>query len=245
MPADYLTPSPSRTVVARVDQRWAETTGAHLLVVDPDIDGTSLRNDLAARGVHTTVTSSTTDALVEYGRCHSTAVIVAPTAAGVVPVEFVETIRRFGSPFVVAVLDRADDPCAGDLMRAGSSAVIERPYDGATVWKLLQGSSHALDGQARVSFGPIELDARAFTVTVRGERLQDLPLKEFELLRSLMYRAPEVMSNDELRLAVWGAHGGQIPDNTLAVHVARLRNRLQGTARIRRIRGRGYALILD
>ena len=37
-----------------------------------------------------------------------------------------------------------------------------------------------------VSFGPIELDARTFTVRVRGERIQDLPLKEFELLRALM-----------------------------------------------------------
>ncbi|WP_425574079.1 winged helix-turn-helix domain-containing protein [Nocardioides bigeumensis] len=34
-------------------------------------------------------------------------------------------------------------------------------------------------------------------------------------------------------------------DNALAVHVARLRCRLEGTARIRRVRGRGYALALD
>ena len=80
---------------------------------------------------------------------------------------------------------------------------------------------------------------------MRGERIQDLPLKEFELLRALMFHAPEIMSNDELRVSLWGTEGTQILDNTLAVHVARLRNRLQGIARIRRIRGRGYALTLD
>ena len=96
-----------------------------------------------------------------------------------------------------------------------------------------------------MSFGPIELDARAFTVRVRRRADPDLPLKEFELLRVLMCRAPEIMSNDELRVLLWGPDGTQILDNTLAVHVARLRNRLQGIARIRRIRRRGYSLTLD
>ena len=78
---------------------------------------------------------------------------------------------------------------------------------------------------------------------VKGERIRDLPLKEFELLRTLMHRAPEVLPDQDVWRELWGHE--QINGNTLAVHVARLRHRLEGVARIRRIRGRGYLLALD
>ncbi len=225
-------------------RRWVEATGAHLLVVDPAVEGDDLVSFMASRGVHVTMAVSTVDALVEFGRTHAAAVVVAPDAAGLTPAEFVQAIRRFGTPYVIAVVDPARgangiEPIPDDC------GVVERPYDAASVWDLLQSSGHAMEDHAMVAFGPIELDARAFTVRVRGERIQDLPLKEFELLRALMHQAPEIMSNDELRVSLWGPEGTQILDNTLAVHVARLRNRLQGIARIRRIRGRGYSLTLD
>jgi DNA-binding winged helix-turn-helix (wHTH) protein len=59
-----------------------------------------------------------------------------------------------------------------------------------------------------------------------------------------MYHAPEVLADGELRAAVWGTQTEGPPANTIAVHVGRLRNRLQGVVRIRRIRGRGYSLTL-
>ena len=131
-------------------------------------------------------------------------------------------------------------------MLAGVSAVVERPYAAATLWDLLQGSSQALDDHARVSFGPIELDAGAYTVRLHGERIRpDLPLKEFEMLRALLYRAPGVLTNEELRASVWGSQGALPRNNTLAVFAGRLRHRLEGVATIRRVRGRGYSLTLE
>jgi DNA-binding response OmpR family regulator len=222
-----------------------EPSAVHVMVVDPAVDGRALRLTLESRGVRVTHVASTVDGLVEFGRTLPVAVVVAPDTPGITPASFVQAIRRHGSPFVVAVLslDHRDD--VGELMLAGSSAVIERPYDGNAVWDLLRRSHPALEDQALLSLGPLELDTRAYAVRVRGARMRDLPLKEFELLRTLMVRAPEVVSNDDIRAAVWGAEGEQIPDNTLAVHVARLRARLQGIATIRRLRGRGYALSAD
>jgi DNA-binding response OmpR family regulator len=248
-PAGLLTRGDPRDVhgpaLARVHtRRWVEATGAHLLVVDPAVEGDHFGAFMASRGVHVTMAASTLDGLVEFGRIHAAAVVVAPDAAGLGLVEFVETIRRFGTPYVIAVVDpaRGDD---GIEWLPDDCGVVERPYDPVSVWHLLESSGHAMDEHLTVAFGPIALDSRTFTVRVRGERIHDLPLKEFELLGALMQRAPEIMSNDELRVSLWGPEGTQILDNTLAVHVARLRNRLQGIARIRRIRGRGYALTLD
>jgi DNA-binding response OmpR family regulator len=218
--------------------------GARLLVVDPEIDGPRLQEDLADRGLLATVLESTVDALVEVGRQRPGTVIVAAVTVGLPALEFVQAVRRFANPFVVAVVDQPDLAVSEPLIQA-SSALLERPYDAQAVWEVVQDSAEALGDHVRVVVGPLELDARAFVVKVRGNRLKDLPLKEFELLQALMSHAPDVVSNDELRHAVWGSSENQILDNTLAVHVARLRHRLLGAARIRRLRGRGYALVVD
>lgn len=224
--------------------RWNEAPGATLLVVDPQVEEEPLRTEMSARGVHVTWCGSTVDGLIEFGRTHPNAVVIAPEADGIAATEFVETIRRHGAPFVIAALATPDAAEAGPLLLAGAGAAVTRPYTAETLEGVLQQSNHALDDHARVSFGPIELDARAYTVSVDGQRLSDLPLKEFEMLRVLMYRAPDVLSDDELRASLWGSENGGPTDNTLAVHAGRLRTRLQGVASIRRVRGLGYALSL-
>jgi two-component system, OmpR family, response regulator len=235
---------PHRQAAARAStQRWTEATGAHLLVIDPDAD-IQVADDMSARGVHVTAVSSTIDGLILFGRTNPQAIVLATRAPGVSATDFIATVLEYSSPFVIAALDSADEPDAGALLIVGASAAVTRPYTAATLWEVLQRSTHALDHHAQVSFGPIELDARAYTVHIHGQRIADLPLKEFELLRVLMTRAPGVVDNDELRSFLWGGDGNGPTDNTIAVHVARLRNRLQGIALIRRVRSRGYALSL-
>jgi DNA-binding response OmpR family regulator len=222
-----------------------ETSGAaHLLVVDPRQDDAHLREDLANRGVHVTWVESTLQGLIEFGRVCPAAVIVSADARGVPATEFVATVSQYETTLVIAGLTTDDAADAGRLMLAGAGAVVTRPYGGKAVWEVMQRSRHPLDDQARVSFGPIELDARSYSVRVDGERIADLPLKEFELLRVLLCRAPEVLTDEEVRASLWGNELGGPTDNTIAVHAARLRNRLQGVARVRRIRGRGYSLTL-
>ena len=239
------TESPPRQAAARSYlHRWTEATGAHLLVVDPFVAGAPLREALAGRGVHVTCVESAVDGLIEFGRTNPNAVVIAPEAAGLPAIDFVTSIRRYGAPFVIVSLATADAPDAGALMLAGAGAAVTRPYTAETLWRVLQQSNHALDDHARVTFGPVELDARAYTVRIHGERLADLPLKEFELLRALMYRAPDVLSDADLRDALWGAESHEITGNALAVHAGRLRNRLGEDVRVRRVRGRGYALTL-
>lgn len=236
--------TPPRHAVAQTMEHWVEATGAQCLVVDPRAD-TSFARAMAVRGVHVTIVGSTLDALVEFGRTCPSVILVAVDSLGVPATSFVEKVREYGSPYVIAVLDSSDQPEAGPMLCAGAMAAVVRPYDAPTIWGVLSRTDHAFDALARVVFGPIELDARAYTVTVDGVRIPDLPLKEFELLRALLFRAPEVLENDQLRTALWGHAGNRPADNTIAVHVRRLRQRLEGIAVIRRVRGRGYSLVLS
>ena len=53
---------------------------SHLLVVDPVVDGARLTTDMALHGVHVTVTESTIDGLVQFGRHRPTTVVVSSAA---------------------------------------------------------------------------------------------------------------------------------------------------------------------
>jgi DNA-binding response OmpR family regulator len=214
-----------------------------LLVVDPQATDDTLVSELTARGVRVSTVASTIDGLVEFGRSNPSAVIVAPDAAGLSPAAFVTAIRRHANPFVITVLDPAHGAGIDRLLAAGANAAVERPYDAVDVWAMLAEARDGLPVPSALTIGPIELDPRAYSVRVNGARIGDFPLREFELLRALMRHAPEVLPDQDVWRELWGLE--QVNCNTLAVHVARLRHRLEGVARIRRIRGRGYLLALD
>lgn len=199
---------------------------------------------MAGRGVHVTWVASTAEGLIEFGRIDPHVVVVAPDAPGMPPAEFVAAVTERGTAYVVVGVRCEAATEAGGLMLAGAHAVVSRPYAADELWDRLHRIPRPLDDHALVRFGPIELDAGAYSVRVAGERIADLPLKEFELLRALLLVAPEVVTDDELRDALWGTAGKRPNGNTIAMHVTRLRHRLEGVAAIRRIRGRGYSLTL-
>jgi DNA-binding response OmpR family regulator len=241
-------PAAPEEAARAMHERWAEITGAHLLVVDPRLDADGDAADMlergAARGIQVTLTGSALDGLVALGRLDPDAIVVATDATDLSAIDFVSKVREHSTALVIAALDEAEPVTAGALMLAGASAAVTRPYSVEAVWDVWSRSAHPPHSHVRLSYGPIELDARAYTVYIGGERIADLPLKEFELLRTLMHHAPHVISNDELRMALWGDPESRPTDNTIAVHVGRLRSRLQQVARIRRIRGRGYSLTI-
>jgi len=240
-----LNDSRQRQVTARAhSDYWTEATGPHLLVVDSRGDDSLTRTFMNARGVHVTWAGSTLDGLVEYGRVRPYAVIVCSAAEGIPATEFVSKIREHGSPFVIAALNDANAGDAAELVLAGAGAVLSEPYTAGSIWELLQRFCHTLDHHVRLSFGPIDLDAGAYIVRVNSERIADLPLREFELLRILMYRAPDVLSDEEIRGSLCRSGGEGPTSNTIAVHAGRLRSRLEGVAQVRRVRGRGYSLTL-
>lgn len=230
-----------RKVVRESLHRWVEAAGLQVLVVDPVLDDGRLAAGMAGLGVHVTWVGDTRAGLIEFGRIAPHAVVVAPDAPGMDPGEFVRLIRSHGSPYVIAGAGEGMEP----LLVAGAAAVVARPYPAEEVWELLSHGPRSVAEHTLLTVGPLELDATAFTVRVRGTRIADLPLKEFELLRALMLHAPGVVTDDELRDALWGAQGRRPGGNTIAMHATRLRNRLGEVAVVRRVRGRGYSLTAE
>lgn len=90
---------------------------------------------------------------------------------------------------------------------------------------------------AQLTRGTIEIDQTKMQVKKDGEILL-LTLTEYKILIALIKRS-SVVTRDMLLQALWDDGGKYVDDNTLSVHVSRLKNKI-GAEHIRTVRGVGY-----
>lgn len=84
----------------------------------------------------------------------------------------------------------------------------------------------------------LSIDLARMTVNRNGESVFVTPT-EFKILSALIRNKGQIMTRRQLLEVIWDAGEQFIDDNTLSVHVSRLREKV-GVARIRTIRGVGY-----
>ncbi|HZJ57635.1 MAG: response regulator transcription factor [Clostridiales bacterium] len=91
------------------------------------------------------------------------------------------------------------------------------------------------------SYKSVVLDTRKHSVTVK-DRVVDLTLKEFELLKLLMKNAGAVLTRDMLLENIWG-YDFDGETRTVDVHIRTLRQKLSDEGKIiETVRGVGYRL---
>ena len=86
--------------------------------------------------------------------------------------------------------------------------------------------------------GGLRIDPQMMSVFSGGERIYVTPT-EFQLLSTLVRNAGRVLTRRILLQTVWDDSGLYIDDNTLSVHISRLREKI-GVDRIQTVRGIGY-----
>ena len=91
--------------------------------------------------------------------------------------------------------------------------------------------------KAALSRGGFDLDEERMQVLTNGEALP-LTLTEYKILTMLL-ESKAVVSRDRLLQVLWDDGGKFIDDNTLSVHMSRLREKV-GADHIRTVRGVGY-----
>lgn len=87
--------------------------------------------------------------------------------------------------------------------------------------------------------GDVELDAQYMSVRRAGAPVAVTPT-EFRILHMLMRGAGRVATREMLLRCIWDDEGVFIDDNTLTVHISRLREKV-GARHIRTVRGVGYS----
>jgi len=217
--------------------------GVLLLVADPDgLAGGPLDTELHVAGLNTTWCRDGAEALVEFGRRRPDAVLAAPCLEAVDTPTVVRTLRNAGCRPVLVGIGPDDLAEAGPALVAGATGVVSRPYAASEITARLEAEIQDMEQRVRLAYGPLELDPWAYRVRAGGVVLENLPLKEFELLRLLMAHADRVVTPEQITAALWGDSSSRPSSNAITVHVGRLRHRLAGVAELRTVRGRGYRL---
>ncbi len=153
-----------------------------------------------------------------------------------------ETGRHSPVLFLTA-LSTVDERVRG--LRAGSDDYLVKPFEPAELIARLETiqrlQAEATETVLRV--GPLKLDLLARKAFRDGRDL-DLLAHEFRLLEYLMRRPGKVLTREMILLDVWNYRF--VPDsNVVAVHVSKLRRKLEGGGElplIHTVRGTGFVL---
>ncbi|MFG1941310.1 response regulator transcription factor [Nonomuraea sp. NPDC048826] len=215
-----------------------------LLVADPDTAKVEvLAEALGREGVEVTGVPDGAQALIQTGVLRPDVLLVSASLPLISAVDFVRTIRISHPMPVLLGVGEGHAELAVQALSAGATACVAMPYRLPELLPLIQAAATGESGRV-ITVGDVELDAHAYQVRVAG-RAVHLPLREFELLHYLMRNLGRTVTREQIMRHVWHASGDDVPTNTIAVHVKRLRARLGDTddALIRTVRGVGYRLV--
>ncbi len=148
---------------------------------------------------------------------------------------------------MLSARDAVTDKVEG--LRAGADDYLPKPFDlNELVARLLALLRRGRDSRTREqpdrSYADVTLNALTWTATRGGEPLPLTPT-EFRLLEFLLSKPKAICKRDDLLGAIWGSTSIESDSNTLEVHIANLRQKLERGGRprlVHTVRGVGYVL---
>jgi DNA-binding response OmpR family regulator len=160
--------------------------------------------------------------------------------------ELTESLREAGNNVPILMVSAKQLPAdkhKGFL--AGTDDYITKPIDDEEmlyrIKALLRRAKIA--SERRIVIGEVTLDYDSLTVT-RGEEIQELPQKEFQLLYKLLSFPGKIFTRIQLMDEIWGAES-DTGWETVTVHIGRLRKRFEDYPEfsIESVRGLGYKAV--
>lgn len=225
---------------------WTSRAQLTVLVADPDPDEYGALNDLKTHEpLNLVICTDGAQALYLAGSLTPDVVLLSMQLPVVLPSDVVRSLRQHVDTPIYLGIRAGEAEAAGPGLALGATGIVNRPYEHRELDALMQvhieRARPRMDQEAVLRLGQLELDSPAFAVRAAGRPLE-LTLREFELLRFLILHSERAVTQDQIRAEVWGARGEDVTANTIAVHIGRLRVRLEGVAEIVSIRGVGYRL---
>jgi len=207
------------------------STGS-ILVTDDDAElRRVLRMTLAALGFDVAESSNGEQALKELESRHFEVVLLDVNMPGMGGIEACRKIRnRVPRQQILMLTVRDKEADMIEALDAGADDYITKPFSIPELAARLRSAvrrstASALDTDAPIAIGDIELDPARRTVRKSGALLRLTP-KEFELLHYLMGRAGLPLAHAKLLHAIWGPeYGGEL--EYLRTFVHQLRKKLE------------------
>ncbi len=161
-----------------------------------------------------------------------------------------KTIRSSCLP-VLVVLNQVDElSCVKALMTGADDCIHQLTHAHelvARIYAMIRRNRRVQGSATSIRVQDLEIDRSAFQLR-QGERIVSLTRKEFEILAFLASPPGIVRSAEDILRVVWG-RGHEHYVQTLRVHIANLRRKIDDTQRIPKYIGTvactGYFLIKD
>ncbi|HJE58878.1 MAG TPA: response regulator transcription factor [Nocardiopsis listeri] len=168
-----------------------------------------------------------------------------PDADGI---DLLRRLRRRPQTAIIAVTARSEERDRVRGLRAGADDYVVKPFGvaellariDAVLRRTRSARAEPEPENPPLRTGDLVIDVDSREAELGGEPLQ-LTRKEFDLLRLLISRAPNVVARDQILDQVWGA-AWEASSRTLDTHIASLRGKLGDAVHIRTVRGVGYVL---
>lgn len=220
---------------------------ATILIAEDDLSLNRLMQTVLKQHGHSVLQSENgQDALMLMQEHHVDLIIsdiMMPTMDGF---ELLECLRQTNHalPFLfVTAKDRIEDKSRG--FQAGVDDYMVKPIDikemVLRVEALLRRSRIA--NEHMLAIGQTVLDSTKFTV-MRGDDLQQLTQKEFQLLFKLLSYPNRIFTRMQIMDEIWGMTSTS-DERTINVHISKLRSRFEHNPdfKIETVRGLGYKAV--
>ena len=219
----------------------------HLLVVDDDKNTRLFLTALLEEAGYTvTAASNGEEALEMMDRAHIDLVVLDIMMPKMDGYEFTRLLRESDNDLPILMVSAKQLPADKHKgFAVGTDDYVTKPIDDEEflyrIKALLRRAQIATEH--RITVGDVVLDYDSFTVT-KGDRVQELPQKEFLLLYKLLSYPGKIFTRIQLMDEIWGADS-ETGWETVTVHIGRLRRRFEGWEEfsIESVRGLGYKAV--
>ena len=221
-----------------------------LVVEDEESFVDALTVGLRREGFLVVVARDGVEAMTQFDRYKPDVVLLDVMLPKVSGLDVCRQIRAKSRTPVIMVTAKTSEIDTVVALEVGADDYITKPYRlrelVARIRAVLRRSPTVAEAPDEsdelLEVGDVKLDASSHEVTIRGDVVA-FPLKEFELLETLLINAGRVLTRDQLIDRVWGPH--YVGDTkTLDVHIKRLRGKIETNPaepeRILTVRGLGY-----
>ena len=219
----------------------------NVLIVDDDKHVRYLLREVLELTHYTVFEAKSGEAALEvFEREHIDLVIVDVMMPGMDGYELTRELRTSDEHMPILMISAkqlSDDRKRG--FAAGIDDFMSKPLDpeefGLRVKALLRRAR--IESERQLKIGDVVLDYDSYTVT-RGDEVQELPQKEFQLLYKLLSYPGKIFTRIQLMDEIWGVDC-DTGWETVTVHIGRLRKRFEGYTEfeIENIRGLGYKAV--
>jgi len=223
-----------------------------LVVEDEESFIEALEVGLEREGFHVRAARDGLEALNLFDDVQPDLVLLDVMLPGLSGVDVCRELRKRSQVPIIMVTAKSSEIDTVVGLEVGADDYVSKPYRLRELVARMRAALRRVPASAAIvehggetdalEVGDVRLDPERHEVLIRGREMS-LPLKEFELLETLLANAGRVVTRDMLIDHVWG-HDYVGDTKTLDVHIKRLRAKVEddpsSPTRIVTIRGVGY-----